>query len=231
MNEINSFTFFRDYYYLIDTLPLKDKKELAVAILDYMFKDIKPVLTGHNEAVFNTLSYQLNVSKNNALRSKGKGAPKGNQNAIKKQTGNNPETIQKTNRKQSGKQTGGVTENKQNSISIFLFLFSYFYISNLNNKDYIYSLFKEYLELRIKKKYVLNETVVKRLINKCNEYGKTDEEKIEIITNAINGAWKDFYPLKENRTIEYKPNWYGKELEEEKATDKEIEKLERVLNK
>ena len=39
----------------------------------------------------------------------------------------------------------------------------------------IEDLFKEYLELRIKQKYVLSETVVTRLINKLNEYGKTDK--------------------------------------------------------
>ena len=126
-------------------------------------------------------------------------------------------------------------KHKANNISYFLFLFSNFYISNLNNKDYIYSLFKEYLELRIKNKYTLTETVVKRLINKCNEYGKTDKEKIEIITNAINGSWKDFYPLKEHKQIEDKPKWYGKEIESEKASSKEIAeleaKIERVLKK
>ena len=99
-----------------------------------------------------------------------------------------------------------------NNISIFLFLFSNLYISNLNNKDNIYNLLIEYLELRIKKKYTLTETTVKRLINKLNEYGKTDEEKEEIIMNAINGAWKDFYPLKKeqlknNKINSERDNW------------------------
>ena len=95
-----------------------------------------------------------------------------------------------------------ITKGKANNISYFLFLFSNLYISNLNNKNNIYKLFKEYLELRTKNKYTLTETVVKRLINKLNEYGATDEEKIEIITNAINGAWKDFYPLKKTKKEE-----------------------------
>ena len=62
--QVNSFTFYFDYYNLIDTLPLKDKKELLVAITDYVFKDIEPKLSGHNQAIFNTLKAQLNVSKN-----------------------------------------------------------------------------------------------------------------------------------------------------------------------
>lgn len=66
--NINSFTFYYDYYNLIDTLPIKDKKDLLVAITDYVFKDIEPELTGHNQAIFNTLKAQLNVSKNKSNR-------------------------------------------------------------------------------------------------------------------------------------------------------------------
>lgn len=89
----------------------------------------------------------------------------------------------------------------------------------LNNEE-INKLFKEYLEIRNKKKYIVNETIIKRLIKKLNDYGKTDEEKIEIIENAINGSWKDFYELKENKK-EDKPkyqqvleNWLNKGDEE-----------------
>ena len=69
MNEINSFTFYRDYFNLIDTMPIEDKRLLAVAILDFVFKDEIPSLNGHNQAIFNTLSKQLNLSKCNSKRS------------------------------------------------------------------------------------------------------------------------------------------------------------------
>ncbi len=65
-----------------------------------------------------------------------------------------------------------------------------------NNKELIYNLFKEYIKLREDNKYNISETSINRLINKLNEYGKTDEDKIEIISQAINGKWKDFYELK-----------------------------------
>ena len=68
MNSVNSFTMYFDYFNLIDTLPLKDKSTLLVAINDYMFKDIEPNLAGHNQAIFNTLKNQLNVSKSNSKR-------------------------------------------------------------------------------------------------------------------------------------------------------------------
>ena len=76
----------------------------------------------------------------------------------------------------------------------------YIYINNILNNNYsnntnIINLFNEYITVRKKKKQIISETVVNRLIKKLNDYGKSDDEKVEIITNAINGAWKDFYPL------------------------------------
>lgn len=188
MNEIKSFTFYKNYYDLLDNLPQKNKRKMLEIIVDYMFKNKEPDgLKKMDLAIWNNIKMPLDKSKKNSLRSLDNGAPIGNQNALKKQTKNKPKTNQMGNQKQT------------NNISIFLFLLSNLYISNLDNKDIIYKLFNEYLELRVKKKYTLTETIVTRLINKCNEYGKTDEEKIEIITNAINGAWKDFYPLKEEK--------------------------------
>lgn len=208
MNEINSFTFYRDYYFLIDTLPLKDKKELAIAILDYVFKDETPNLSGHNQAIFNTLSYQLNLSKSNS----------------KRRTKKEPEE----NRKETEEKPKDKPKKNKTSILSFKFYISNLNILNLDNKDNIYKLFNEYLELRKKNKYTVTETVVKRLVNKLNEYGVTDEDKTEIITNAINGAWKDFYPLKKHET---KPNWYGEELEETVASDEEMKELEERLKR
>jgi len=182
MNDIKGFTFYKNYYDVIKYLDDKDKLILLSAIFEYIFEDKEPTLEGLNLGIWNNIKMPLNTTKTNIVNGQKGGRPK-----------NRKETETKTEKKPKPKPKG-----KANNISYFLFLFSNFYISNINNKDYIYSLFKEYLETRKKRKYVLTETVVKRLINKCNEYGKTDEEKIEIITNAINGAWKDFYPLKEN---------------------------------
>ena len=71
-----------------------------------------------------------------------------------------------------------------------------------NNKELIYNLFKEYIKLREDNKYNISETIINRLVKKLNEYGKTDEDKIEIISQAINGKWKDFYELKKEEKKE-----------------------------
>lgn len=208
MNSINSFTFYRDYFYLIDTLPLEDKRVLATSILDYVFKDTIPKLDGHNNAIFNTLKHQIDKSKNKSSNAK-KGKPQKNQIEIKLKSNENQIEIK---------------EGNKTSILSFKF-----YVLSFKFKDTIKDLLEEYLDLRIKNKYTMTESVIKRLIKKLTEYSKTDEDMIEIISKAINGAWKDFYPLKENRSIEKKPAWYGKDIEEEQATDEEIRKIERAL--
>lgn len=221
MNEVKSFTFYRNYYELLDNLPSEDKRLMLEVIADYMFKNVEPKgLVKMNLAIWNNIKMPLDTSKNNSLRSIGNGAPNGNQNASKKQTENKPENKPKTNRKGNRKQT--------NNISYFLFLFSNLYISNLNNKDNIYKLLEEYLDIRSKNKYVVNETVIKRLINKLNQYGTTDEEKALVIENAINGKWKDFYPLKESEK-EKVPEWFNKELKNEPMTEEDKKEMDKLL--
>ena len=123
MNNINSFTFYRDYYNLIDTISIKDKKELLVAITDYVFKDIEPNLSGHNQAIFNTLKSQLNVSKN-----KSNSAKKPNQIEIKSKSNENQIEIKKGNK-----------------TSILSFKF---YISNLNISNLLKNEINKWLDYK-----------------------------------------------------------------------------------
>lgn len=205
---MNGFTFYNNYYELIKYLDDKDRLEMYDAVFKYMFANEEPSFEGIKKGLWINIKMPLDTSKN---KGKNGSITVKNQNKIKTKSNKNQKEIKlKTN----------------NNISIFLFLFSNLYISNLNNKENIYNLLKEYLELRKKEKYILSETVVKRLINKLNEYGTTDEDKEEIIMKAINGKWKDFYPLKK---IENKPEWFGKNIKEEKATKEEIKEMKNLL--
>lgn len=211
MNEkIDHFTFYKNYYDIIKYLNDEQKVLIVNAILEFMFEDKEPKLEGLLLGIWNNIKMPLNTTKNKVIKGKKGGAPKGNNNA-KKTTKKQPKNNLKTTKKQAN--------NISVSVSSFLFLFSNLNINN-NRKD-IEDLFKEYLELRVKQKYVLSETVVARLINKLNEYGKTDRAKKEIIQNAINGAWKDFYPLKENEL----PEWWDEDYKEEPIENSEIKEL------
>ena len=92
MNNIKSFTFYRNYYELIKYLKDEERLKLYDAITRYIFEDKEPELENLIKGIWINLKMPLNTSKNNSLRSIGKGAPLGNQNASKKQTKNKPKT-------------------------------------------------------------------------------------------------------------------------------------------
>ena len=64
MNEINNFTFYRNYYELIKYLPNEERLQMYDALLGYMFEDIEPKLDG----LINTGYFNLdNLSCTNFL--------------------------------------------------------------------------------------------------------------------------------------------------------------------
>lgn len=170
MNSVNSFTMYFDYFNLTDTLPLKDKAALLVAINDYMFKDIEPNLTGHNQAIFNTLKNQLNVSKSNSKRR--------NRTTTEQQPNNNREETE----------TKPNEEPKENKTSILSFKF---YISNfifINNNNLLISKIEEWLNYKKQRKdkpytEIGLKSLLKRIDNTVQEYGTN--KMIDVIDYSI----------------------------------------------
>ena len=70
MNDINQFTFFKDYYDALNELKKEDKRILLEAIVDYVFTDKEPTLTGLNKAIWNLLKRPLDTSKNKSNNAK-----------------------------------------------------------------------------------------------------------------------------------------------------------------
>ena len=62
-NNINGFTFYRNYYELLDNLSNKDKLIMLEAIVDYVFKDKEPELTGLNKAIWINIKLPIDKSK------------------------------------------------------------------------------------------------------------------------------------------------------------------------
>lgn len=220
---INSFTFYRDYFNLIDTLPNKqDKMILLEAITDYMFKDIEPQLDGHNKAIFNTLKYQLDVSKNNAGRGGRKSKEKTEQ-----------QTELKTDKKPNDKPIENRKENRlksKTSISNFKF-----YISNLDINNSIKELLYKWLEYKqdIKDMYKSEKsikTLVKQITDNCDIYG---EEKVnEVVDESIRNGYKGLFfdKLKKqnngyNKKTAPVPDWFNKSIEKEEELTEEERRL------
>lgn len=170
MNSVNSFTMYFDYYNLIDTLPSKDKATLLVAINDYMFKDIEPNLTGHNQAIFNTLKNQLNVSKSNSKRR------------------NRTTTEQQPNNNQKATETKPNEGPKENKTSILSFKF---YISNfkfINNNNLLISKIEEWINYKKQRKdkpytEIGLNTLLKRIDKAVEEHGTN--KVVDLIEECI----------------------------------------------
>lgn len=170
MNSVNSFTMYFDYFNLIDTLPLKDKATLLVAINDYMFKDIEPNLSGHNQAIFNTLKNQLNVSKNNSKRR------------------NRTTTEQQPNSNQEETESNSNKEPNENKTSILSFKFNIYNFKFINNNDLLISKIEEWLNYKKQRKdkpytEIGLNTLLKRIDKTTEENGT--EKMIDVIDYSI----------------------------------------------
>lgn len=186
-NGIKSFTFYFDYYNLIDTLPINDKRELTIAILDYVFKDIEPILKGHNQAIFNTLKAQLNKSKNKSSCAR-KDVTIENQNEIKLKSNQNQEKIkQKSNENQNEIKSG----NKTSVLSFKFIISSFIEVNNYSSK--LETSLKEWLKYKqdIKNNYKSESSVSKLLSQIKKHVDKFGEDKIiELIDDSIANGYK-----------------------------------------
>ena len=193
--DIKAFSFYKSYYEALKEIPEKDKKEIIFAMINYVFEDKKPKLKGINKVIWALVEPNLDKSKNKSNGNSG--APVGNQNASKTlENKGNDDTIKKQSKNnQNSIKNQPLSHDISYSYSYINNSLSYIIINNKNNTNNIYNLFKEYIKLREDNKYNISETIINRLVKKLNEYGKTDEDKIEIISQAINGEWKDFYKL------------------------------------
>lgn len=193
MANIKAFSFYLSYHEALKDLPTEDRKLLLLAIDDFVFEDKKPNLSGVNKIIWTLIEPNLLTSKNRS--NKNSGAPLGNENASKaKEKVNLNEINQNLIKKQS--------KNNQSSQDIFNDI-SYSYINyqlslinilNNNNSNNIINSIKEYIQLRFDNGWSIKESTIVRLVNKLNDYGKTDKEKLGIIGKAIDNGWKDFYP-------------------------------------
>jgi len=100
MNNVSGFTFFRSYHESLKDLETEDRRELLEAIVNFVFDDTEPELTGFKKTIWTLMAPNLNQSK-----TKSKNAQK---EAKEKQTKNK----KKTNKKQKEKKP----ETKENQI-------------------------------------------------------------------------------------------------------------------
>ena len=238
MEEIKSFTFYRDFYNLIDTMSLNDKKELAVAILDYIFKGTIPNLKGHNQAIFNTLKHQLDKSKNKS-RNAQKSQSNENQNEIKSETKDNQKEI----KSKSNENQNEIKQGNKTSILSFKFYISNFIVNNFKNlnveeKKLIGNKLLDWCKYKQEKNKTYKETGLKVLLTQVEKnVTKYGLEKVlnlidECMANNYQGIIWEKLENKKEKVIAGVPSWMNKKIESEKVelNEKQRREFETIKN-
>ena len=198
MNDIKSFSFYRNYYELIKYLPEKDRLELYDAIFNYMFEDTEPNLDNLKKGIWVNLKMPLDTSKNNAGRG---GRP------TKKETETKTDKKPIKNRKE--------TEKKTNNN--FLFLISNFY----NDKGLLREKIGEWLEYKKQRKdkpytEIGFKKLLKQIENNTNIYG--EQAIVDLIDECMGNNYqgiifdklkKQAKPLHKEETT---PDWFNQDL-------------------
>ena len=224
---MNSFTFYKEYSELISLLPVKEQQELIYEIVHYMIYDKDPELNDRQNKIFINLKRALDVSKNNSKRSKGNGAPTGNNNASKnkpktnqKQTKNKPEDKPKTNTSNDVYVNVNVKSNKRDNRGM----------GEEEEKEKKH--FAEFVTMtNVEYEKLINtygEEFTKRCIETLDNYkgssGKKYKSDYRAILNWVIEKVETSKPQKTN-----KPSWMGKEYAENTATNEEIEELLKTI--
>lgn len=178
MNEIKSFTFYKNYYELIDNLPQEDKRLMLEVIVDYIFRDVEPIgLEKMNLAIWNNIKMPLDTSKKQALNGLRGGRPTSEE---KSQTETQIETQIETQTKAKG---------KANNISTFLFLLSNF--NFINNNIKLKNKLEEWLKYKWERKEYYKETGFKTLLARINS--ATSQYGVEEVINLIDECMANNY--------------------------------------
>lgn len=219
---VNSFTIYKEYYELITLLSEREQQELLLAITKYMFEDIEPTLNSKQTKIFNNLKRPLDKSKEQSKRKQNK-----NQTETKK---NPKENQTETKKEPKESRSSNQTETHQDvPVTVNV---------NVNVKD-SYSYLEEQfgrtlspLEYKLMAKWHswFSDDVINYAIDKTIKNGA----RALSYTEAIINSWHDkgFKTLRECEleNKEDKPEWFNKQIEEEKASDEDIKKLEEALN-
>lgn len=221
MNDLKSFSFYKNYYELLKYLPNEDRLSLYDAIFNYMFEDLEPNFSDLKNGIWVNLKMPLDTSKNNAGRG---GRP------TKKEVETKTDTKPIENRLKTDKETDLKTNN------IFLFLISNFLF--LKDRGLLRGKIEEWLEYKKQRKdkpytEIGFKKLLKQIENNVNEYG--EQAVIDLIDDCMSNNYQGiiFDKLK-NRKNTYTqeketPNWFDKNQDVQIMSKQEEEQIKSLL--
>lgn len=212
MNNIKGFTFYKSYYESLKNLKEKDKKDVINAILEYIFEDKMPNFIGIKKAIWELILPNLNTSKNRS--NSYSGAPYGNQNATKeKQSKNNQKTTSDLYDKDKDKDKE-IDKDKDKEED------------NITTKPPTTP--TSSIVISFGKSLGVDEQYCKKFFEyyKDNNWLNVDGKKIDDWKKVLKNWIKTD---KENGNIKKLPDWWGKEIEKQEATQEEIDEMRKLL--
>ena len=217
MNKINGFSVYREYWELITLLTPEEQKQVAWAILNYMFEDKEVELNERENKIFINLKRPLEKSKKRAKNGATKKTNE-NQNEIKTKSNEN----QNNNKKKSHQDVNVIVNVNNNKINNSLY-------------DFIEENFGrtlspiEYEEISTWKdneltRYAIKETVLN---------GKYNIKYIKSILNSFEKNNIQTVKQAQEETARFKagnlPEWFDKNIKKEKPTEDEEKSLKDML--
>ena len=227
MNDIKSFTLYREIYMLIDTIkPITKRDEFLGMIIDFYFKDKKPKLkpNSYEETIWENIEKPINKYKSKCLNGSKGGRPKKTENKTKKKS----EIESKTNN-ESKTTTDVIVSNYDNNYVVNVNV-----NNNLNIYEYIEANFGrtlspiEYEEISTWEdneltRYAIREAILNGVYSIKYIVAILQNWKHKNI-NTIAEAKKNSKQHKE--TI---PEWFDKKIEDKKIDVKEKKELEELI--
>ena len=218
MNNIKSFSFYRNYFELLRYLPDDERLKLYDAMLEYIFEDKEPQLERLSKGIWLNLKMPLDTSKNNGGRG---GRPK------KEEADTETELKPIENQKE--------TEKKTNNNFLFL-ISNYLY---LKDKGLLREKIEEWLEYKKQRKdkqytEIGFKKLLKQIENNVNIYGE------QAIVNLIDECMGNNYQgiifdklKKQNKNIQnnpaIEPDWFNKDVENKQMTDEDLQEFDDLL--
>lgn len=239
MNNIKSFSFYKEYYELITLLTIKEREEILLKIIEFIFEDKEPVnLTESQQKIWNNLKKPISKSKIKSYQGKIKSTNESineTSNEIDNETSN--ENINEmTNTSNDVNVNNNVLEDKSMREETFIKICEIIikHLNKVTNSNYKYTTktTKAKIRARLNENYKPNDFII--VINKkANEWLGTEFENY-LCPETLFGTKFEKYlnqkaKKKMKKEVDNTPEWLNKKIEKKQATDEEKSLMENLL--
>ena len=220
----DSFIFYKSFYDSIKELAPEEQVQIYNAIFSYQFENKEPNLNGICKSIFTLILPQLEANNKRYLNGCKGGAPKGNQNATKKQPKNNQKTTEKQpndndNDNVNDNDNENDNENDNNNVVVDFF----------NNNFRMITPF-EYEKIKYWINDLSEELVLEALKECVNRNVRTMSYLEAILKNWKTLNYKSVSDIKNTKGKEPTPEWLDKKVEKKEASEEEKKEVEAMLN-